>query len=329
MKQLDKFKEQIFKVQSSYSQSIALKVFKFQLETNEIYRSYLTHLKITPENISSLTEIPFLPITFFKTSEILLNNLLYETVFKSSGTGGIKSQHFIHDISWYHKVAQKIFSDIYGNLENMVIIALLPSYQENQSSSLISMVNFFMSITRSSLSGFVKSPEEIKNKVFQGRKEHKKIILFGVTYALLDLARFKIDLRGVTIIETGGMKGRKKEITRAELHQTLKKNLQAEIHSEYGMTELQSQAYTKKESIFSPPSWMKVFTREINDPFADNTGKRIGILKVMDLANLHSMAFIETEDLGFVYPNGDFEVLGRMDQSEIRGCSLLYRSTEQ
>lgn len=328
MEFVNSFKDQLFKIKDFNFNEKALELFRFQSVTNQIYNKYLNSLKVTPGNVSKISDIPFLPISFFKSHKVLSYQSEPAICFESSGTTGqSRSKHYISDIEIYNKLSKIIFEEKYTRLDNTVILALLPSYLENPNSSLIHMIKSFMKITGSKLSGFIDFKTDFQKIKSEAENCNRKIFLFGVSYALLDLADNREDLNGVTVIETGGMKGRKKELTRNELHQLLMSGLNLpEVHSEYGMTELISQAYSSEKGIFDCPYTMKVFTREQSDPFMENTGERTGILKVIDLANIHSCAFIETEDLGFVHSDGKFEVLGRMDNSEIRGCSLMYHS---
>ena len=274
-------------------------------------------MKRTPKSVKKIEDIPFLPISFFKTHRIRSSRAPVEKVFKSSGTTSEnRSQHHISDLEFYHRTAQKTFEDIFGSLGAKKIIALLPSYLEQGDSSLISMVDSFLALaTPGSCYALGKNIEpELK------KAGHK--ILFGVSFALLDLT-LSDKYQEVTVIETGGMKGRRKEITRQELHQEIIKNTGVkEVWSEYGMTELQSQAYGKNGD-FRFPKWAKALVREVNDPFCYVENTKTGGLNVIDLANVETCSFIETKDLGKIDDNGSFQILGRFDNSDIRGCNLL------
>lgn len=322
------FKNGLFEINERNFNEKALDLFNYQAKNNVVYKNYLQLLKTDPASITDISKIPYLPILFFKNQQVITGNDLHEVVFYSSGTTGEnRSNHYIKDLSFYNKVAEKIFEKFYGKLSDYVILALLPSYLENKSSSLIYMINHFISKTNSDLSGFVlENSSKIDHKINQARRENKKIILWGVSYALLDLAEHSpMDLSDTIVLETGGMKGRREEMTRENLHRILKEKFNvANIHSEYGMTELLSQGYSKGNGIFEVPAWMKILTREIHDPFSINSGKGRGGINVIDLANVDSCAFIETQDIGMVSENDKFEVLGRFDNSDIRGCNLLY-----
>ncbi len=325
MNPANSYKNQILNLSHSEFSQMAMEIFRWQAAENPVYSQYLQSFSINPVTISHPEQIPFLPISFFKTHNVLSGTPLVQTKFLSSGTTGMqRSTHYIADPDWYLRVSEKIFRQFYSNLDNTIILALLPSYQENPHSSLIYMINYFIRQSNSPLSGFVKSSDELQETLRQAAQTSRKVFLFGVAYALLDLAETGLSLPNITLIETGGMKGRRKELTKEELHQILLQNFQlSEVHSEYGMTELLSQAYSSNNGLFLTPPWMKIMTREINDPFCDNTGIRSGVIKVADLANIDSCCFIETEDIGICTPEG-FRILGRLDNSEIRGCNLLY-----
>ncbi|RUA30540.1 MAG: acyl transferase [Bacteroidetes bacterium] len=314
-------------------QDFALALFQYQSKYNLIYKKYIDALNINIEAVKDLRKIPFLPIEFFKQHKIITNSdqvKSFDAVFESSGTGsGVTSQHFVPDLSHYLNHAQNIFEQQYGGLNDYVILALLPSYLERKGSSLVAMVDDFIDKTISSDSGFyLNDLNELVEKVkfLKAKNNGKKIIIWGVSFALLDLAEnFKVDFSDCIVMETGGMKGRRKEITREELHQILCNGLNVDtIHSEYGMTELLSQSYSKGNGIFQPSNSMKVLVREVNDPFDIKFyDKRSGGINVIDLANIDSCAFIETQDVGLVNEDGSFKVLGRFDNSDIRGCNLM------
>lgn len=327
MKLSNSLKESVLSVNSDTFTELTLRIFHSQAEANSVYKSYLHSINIAPESITDIKEIPFLPISFFKSHEVLVKGAIAQTKFMSSGTtGSVRSTHFIADPEWYLRVCETIFERFYYPIEDAVVLDLLPSYQENPHSSLIFMINHFVERSKNSISGFVQDASQLVKKIEQAESQNKKVVLFGVSYALLDLAETDINLNGCTVIETGGMKGRRKELTKDELHRILSEKFQIKtVHSEYGMTELLSQAYSDLDGLFNTPPWMKVMTREINDPFLDNTGQRSGLIKVIDLANIDSCSFIETEDLGICNAKGQFKILGRMDNSEVRGCNLMYQ----
>ena len=313
---------QIFSVTSSTFEDTALDVFHFQYKNNPIYQKFVDHLgRKTPEN---LTEIPFLPISFFKTHEIRCFQKETEIQFKSSGTGGDRSTHCIESLALYEHSFEPTYRKQLGNPEEQIIIALLPHYVEQGESSLVYMVNKLIKLSNNTLSGFyLNDLEKIKTTYQSALTLGKKVIVFGVSYALLDLAEQQIDLSQAIIIETGGMKGRRKELTKEELHAELKKGLNVNyIASEYGMSELLSQAYSDKEGVFTTPPWMKILIRDVNDALSFEAEGKTGGINVIDFANLYSCSFIATQDLGKVFGNS-FQLLGRFDNSDIRGCNLL------
>lgn len=326
MKSIKDLQERVIKVGVEDFESLALDVFCLQAEKNPVYKEFLQHLKVAPKEIKKVLEIPFLPIEFFKTKEIKTGQWKSEALFESSGTTyGVPSRHYVQDVHFYHRCAVKAFERLYGPLKNFVILALLPSYLEREHSSLVAMVQHFMDTAGNPESGFfLHETEALLLRLDKVKKAGKQPLLIGVSFALLDLAERGAALQETIIMETGGMKGRRKELVRDELHEALQSGLQVEqIHSEYGMTELLSQAYAKKKGIFETPPWMRVLTREVNDPFSFAAKGRTGGINIIDLANLHSCAFIETQDLGISHTNGTFEILGRFDNSETRGCNLL------
>lgn len=307
---------------------IALALFRFQAAHNKIYNQYIKNLSVKPETIDSVDNIPFLPISFFKGNVIRTGEWKPVRSFTSSGTtDSIVSTHDICDVNMYLENAKRCFERFFGDISGYHILALLPSYLERMDSSLVTMIDHLIKCTRSPYSGFYLHDKEklVRDIEKLGGGGEKKIILWGVSFALMDLAEvYKPDLSHCVVIETGGMKGRRKEITRQELHAILTKGLNtATVYSEYGMTELLSQAYTKGGERFYCPFTLQVLAREVTDPFEKGIIAETGGLNVIDLANIHSVAFIETEDLGKVYPDGSFEVLGRMDNSDVRGCNLL------
>lgn len=304
----------------------ALEVFRFQYENVLVYRRFCDFLNTDVSEVKAVKDIPFLPIALFKSHKIIAENLEAETIFTSSGTTGSEvSKHHVAKLDLYEKSFLKAFKNQYGDPSNYTILALLPSYLEREGSSLIYMVDCLIKKSNTPNSGFyLYEMDKLIEKLEQLEATRQKTILIGVSYALLDLIETKnFQLKNTIIMETGGMKGRRKEMIREEQHQVLKKGFGVgKIHSEYGMTELLSQAYSAGDGIFSCPPWMKVLTRETEDPLRYTNAKTGGI-NVMDLANLYSCSFIATQDLGRTFPNNTFEVLGRFDNSDIRGCNLM------
>src|SRR5690554_2385129 len=319
-------KEEIFSIQNQEEfNEVALKVFRFQAENNLVYADFLRFLKVNLYEISSVEKIPFLPIRFFKSHSIISGNQAAEKVFTSSGTTGTQtSRHLISDLSFYRESLERSFRHFYGEMEDYTIFALLPSYLEREGSSLIDMVEFW--IEKSGKGGFyLYNHEDLYRDLIQNEKQGQKAILIGVSFALLDFVEnYQLELKNTILMETGGMKGRKKEITREELHKILKNGFGVEeVHSEYGMTELLSQAYSKGNSRFETPNWMKVLIRDTEDPLSFFGQGKTGGINLIDLANLNSCSFIATDDLGKTYPDGSFEILGRFDHSDVRGCNLM------
>lgn len=308
-------------------ESVALLVFKYQAKFNPVYKKYLNILKKDVSKIKSTIDIPFLPIDFFKTHRIITETNNPEKTFLSSGTTGmVRSNHFITDLSVYEKSFIKSFELFYGPITDFCILALLPTYLENESSSLVYMADHLIHLSKHPQSGFyLNNIDELAQKLQLLEKENTKVLLIGVSYALIDLAeKFPLKLKNTIVMETGGMKGKRKELTRLELHNLLSQKLGVKsIHSEYGMTELLSQAYSKGDGKFFCPPWMKVFIRDTYDPFSFLEYGKSGGINIIDLANINSCSFIETKDLGKINLNGSFEVLGRFDYSDIRGCNLL------
>ncbi len=323
----ERFKKELFNVNNDNFNDFALELFFFQSQNNEIYKTYLKLLNVDSLNVRKIEQIPFLPIEFFKHFPVKTGNWVPEQTFESSGTTGLApSQHFIKDTDLYQKVCWNIFNDHYGDLRDYAVLALLPSYLERNNSSLVNMVDYFIRQSGSEFSGFYLDEfDELHARLIRLRDQKVKTILFGVTFALLDFCReFPLEFEDLIIIETGGMKGRKKEMTRIEVHEVIKAGFSVEmVHSEYGMTELISQAYSLGNGKFSEPFSMKVLIREINDPFSVIYNEKSGAINVIDLANIDSCSFIETKDLGKKDSFGRFEILGRMDNSDIRGCNLL------
>ncbi|WP_248724893.1 acyl transferase [Seonamhaeicola sp. ML3] len=308
-------------------ESKALEVFKFQFENNRVYRSFCDLINKTPSEVNAIDKIPFLPIQFFKTHDILSSKKTVQTTFTSSGTtGSITSKHHITDLSIYEQSFGKCFEQFYGNIKDYVVLALLPSYLERQGSSLIYMANTLIEESKHNESGFyLNNLNELKQTLVKLNSKGQKVLLIGVSFALLDLVeKFQFNLKNTIVMETGGMKGRRKELIREELHVILKKRFGINsVHSEYGMTELLSQAYSKEKGIFHCPPWMRVLTRDTEDPLSIQSPKKSGGLNIIDFANINSCAFIATQDLGRVHSDGSFEVIGRFDHSDIRGCNLM------
>ena len=304
----------------------AITLFHEQFNKNFIYNQYCKLLKIKPNQANELKHIPFIPIQFFKTHKIVCNNDKITHLFKSSGTGGSKSINYVSDINLYVKSFSKCFENFYGPIKDYIFLGLLPSYLEQKNSSLVYMINYFIKESKYNESEFYLNDYKKLNKVLiKLRKENKRIILFGVSYALLDfIEKYPINIRNLIVIETGGMKGRRIELTREELHSRLSKGFNVEnIHSEYGMTELFSQAYSKQKGIFKNPPWMKTLIRDINNPFSvSNTGR--GAINVIDLANINTCAFIASDDIGEIFDDFSFKINGRLSESEIRGCNLMF-----
>jgi phenylacetate-coenzyme A ligase PaaK-like adenylate-forming protein len=306
---------------------MALKVFRFQYENNLVYREFCDFLKTDVQKIKTIQQIPFLPIQFFKSHEVVSNSNPIQTIFTSSGTTGmVTSKHLVTDVSIYEESYRKGFSQFYGNIEDYVVLALLPSYLEREGSSLIHMVDDLIQLSKHPESGFyLHNYDELIEKIIQLDQSGQNVILIGVTYALLDLIeKHSFQLENTIIMETGGMKGKRKEMIREELHQELCNGFGVKsIHSEYGMTELLSQAYSLGDGIFECPSWMQISIRDTEDALSYIREGKTGGINVIDLANINSCSFIATQDLGKKYSNGSFEVVGRFDHSDIRGCNLM------
>jgi hypothetical protein len=306
--------------------SLSKDVLLYQYTQNKMYKQWCNALQVNVSTIRSIKEFPFLPISFFKTGKIICGDENYDSVFESSGTTqSLKSKHYIKDLSVYVKSFTKCFELFYGDIKQWCIIGLLPSYLQQKNSSLIKMAEVLMRRSGNKFSGFYLDDLEKLQTVLQHLENNKqKTLLIGVTYALLDFAeQFPMQLNFTSVMETGGMKGRRKELTRTEVHSILKSQFHIEhVHSEYGMTELLSQAYSGSGGIFYCPPWMKVLVRDESDPLqVKGTGK--GVLNIIDLANIYSCSFIATDDAGEVFEDGSFVVHGRMDNSDIRGCSLM------
>ena len=308
-------------------QKVALQVFNHQFKNNKVYRSFCDLLYVHPSDITKIEDIPFLPIQFFKQRKVLSSLDEVDEVFTSSGTtGSITSKHFVTDIELYKKSYLKGFHHFYGNIEDYTVLALLPNYLERKGSSLVFMVDDLIKKSNKKESGFyLNNLDELAEKLINLNQKNQKTLLIGVSFALLDLIeKYQFNLSNTIVMETGGMKGRRKELIREELHHQLKIGFGvSEIHSEYGMTELLSQAYSKGNGIFETPPWMKVFTRDTEDALTVQSKGKTGGINIIDLANYNSCSFIATQDLGKVHENETFEIIGRFDHSEIRGCNLM------
>lgn len=320
--------DEIFTIKNQkHFEKLALKVFRFQYENNRVYQDFCNFLNIDVHNVKTIEKIPFLPIQFFKSHEIISSEKPVEKIFTSSGTTGtITSKHHIIDLTIYEQSFRQAFSQFYGDIENYVVLALLPSYLERDGSSLVYMANYLIEQSNNPLSGFYL--HNYKDLAFQLREldtAGKSILLIGVTYALLDLvATEQFNLKSTIIMETGGMKGKRREMIREELHEVLCTGFGVStIHSEYGMTELLSQAYSFGAGVFETPPWMEVLIRDTEDAFQYLPNGKTGGINIIDLANIYSCSFISTQDLGKKNSQNQFEVLGRFDNSDIRGCNLL------
>ncbi|WP_415580764.1 acyl transferase [Flavobacterium longum] len=308
-------------------EKVALKVFRFQHEHNNVYREFCDYLGVDSQKVKSLEKIPFLPISFFKSHDVMTDEHPVQQIFTSSGTTGMAtSRHLVTDVSLYEESYRRAFAQFYGNIEDYAVLALLPSYLERGGSSLIYMVDDLIKLSNNPDSGFyLHNQEELAVKLKMLDEAGQNVLLIGVTYALLDmLEAHQFSLQNTIIMETGGMKGRRKEMIREELHAVLCKGFGVHsIHSEYGMTELLSQAYSLGDGIFECPDWMRILVRDTEDALSYVDGGKTGGINVIDLANINSCAFIATQDLGKKYADGSFEVLGRFDHSDIRGCNLM------
>ncbi|NLP57238.1 acyl transferase [Lutibacter sp. B1] len=305
----------------------ALEIFRFQAKNNSVYNEFLNHLKVDINEVKQLNQIPFLPIQFFKSHQILSSKEKIQQVFLSSGTtGSEQSKHYVTDLKIYKNSFTKGFELFYGPIKNYTVLALLPSYLEREGSSLIYMVDNFIKKSNNPKSDFyLNNLDELYTTLTELDTANEKVLLIGVSFALLDLVEsYKFNLKNTIVMETGGMKGRRKELIREELHKILCEGFGVEkIHSEYGMTELLSQAYSKGDGIFQCPPWMKVMTRDTEDALTLLPNGKSGGINVIDLANINSCSFIATQDLGKVYANNTFEIIGRFDNSDIRGCNLM------
>ncbi len=321
------FFEELQKPNFDFEQ-MALQLFRYQSEYLPVYAEFLRLLKINPNEINSISEIPFLPVSFFKSNEIVSSKVkTYFHFTSSTTTGGKPSRHFVPDLEIYKWSFKKGFNYFYGNNSDYCFLGLLPSYLEREGSSLVYMVQDFIQESKFEQSNFYLHDFNALNlQLLENEKNGIPTILIGVTYALLDFAeQFPIKLKNTIVMETGGMKGQRKEMLRPEVHSLLCKAFQlTEIHSEYGMTELLSQAYSKGNGIFVSPPWMRVLAADLNDALTQLPFEKAGSINIIDLANIYSCAFIATDDLGVVHSNNTFEIIGRRDNSDIRGCGLMY-----
>ena len=320
--------QDIFTISSKKEfEKITLKVFRHQYDNNTVYRNFCNFLNKDKQNVKSVAAIPFLPIQFFKSHDVLSSTDPVQETFTSSGTTGtVTSRHLVTDLNYYEQSFRKAFSQFYGNIEDYAVLALLPSYLQREGSSLIYMVDDLIQASNNPDSGFyLNNYDELISKLITLDNAGQNVLLIGVTYALLDLIeKQNFSLKNTIIMETGGMKGRRKEMIREELHDVLCKGFGVgEIHSEYGMTELLSQAYSLGNGIFECPPWMDILIRDTEDALSYIDYGKTGGINVIDLANINSCSFIATQDLGKKYTNQSFEVLGRFDNSDIRGCNLM------
>lgn len=324
---MEELRDRIFSADEQSFESVAKELFLFQYKHNAVYRRYADLIGRTAASVNHLADIPFLPISFFKTHSITTTDFQPAVIFESSGTTAtVNSKHLVKDAAVYVESFRKAFSRFYGPVKEYCMLGLLPSYLEREHSSLVFMVNDLIRESGHPQSGFyLNNFEELSGTLDALEAAGQKTILIGVTYALIDFAaRFPKQLQHTLIMETGGMKGRRRELIRAEVHDLLKQGFGVPlVHSEYGMTELLSQAYSGGNGLFHTPPWMKILVREEEDPLSLFTGAGRGVLNIIDLANIYSCGFIATDDLGVVHPDGSFEILGRRDNSDIRGCSLL------
>lgn len=327
------FEKRIFAVTADNFNEMAVELFNYQYLYNPVYQQYCDALNTDIPLVDTIEKIPYLPISFFKTHSIKTTDFETETIFESSGTTNtVNSKHFVKDISIYRKSFINCFEKFYGQAKNKCILGLLPSYLERKNASLVLMIDELIKASANEQSGFyLYDHEKLHRTLIHNELLKIPTLLIGVTYALLDFAeQYPMQLRNTIVMETGGMKGRREEMARAEVHRLLQEQLSLSlVHSEYGMTELLSQAYSKGDGIFHAPPWMKVLLRDEDDPFeinsAKDTGKksRSGVINIIDLANIYSCSFIATDDYGRLHSNDSFEVLGRLDNSDIRGCSLM------
>ncbi len=325
--------DKIFTVTEAGFDRLALEIFHFQYQNNAVYRQYVQALQVQPQLVKQVSQIPFLPIRFFKSHTVTNNNFVPEHIFESSGTtGSINSKHLIKDVTVYEESFTKAFQQFYGAINDWCIIGLLPSYLERQGSSLVYMVDSLVKNSQHPQSGFYLYNFNTLQQVLQQlEQQNQKVLLIGVTFALLDFAQQNpTPLHNTIIMETGGMKGRREELIRPQVHEILQQAFGiSAVHAEYGMTELLSQAYSNGNGVFNCPSWMKIFIREEEDPLTIHSAVKAaqkpvsGAINIIDLANIHSCSFIATDDAGQLHNDGSFRVMGRLDNSDIRGCSLM------
>jgi len=321
-------KQQIFSINNQHQFSeTALQLFRFQAQNCAVYREFIINLKVDIDAVDTIEKIPIPAISFFKSHEVLSSSDKVQVTFTSSGTTGmINSRHLVTDVGWYEESFRRAFDLFYGDIRDYCVLALLPSYLEREGSSLIYMAEDLVKRSENPDSGFyLYNHRDLFAQLKNQQKNKKPTLLIGVTFALLDFVeQYSINFPELIVMETGGMKGRRKEMIREELHQTLCKGFGVSaIRSEYGMTELLSQAYSNGSGIFHCPPWMKTITRDTNDPMTLLDNDKTGGINVIDLANINSCSFIATQDLGRIYQDESFEVLGRFDNSDIRGCNLL------
>ncbi len=321
------FLNRIREVQEENFNELALEIFRWQAAWNPLYRQFLELLQVQPDEIDSIGEIPFLPISFFKNKTIKTGLWKAETVFESSGTSGqITSRHEVRSTAWYEENTVRGFGHFYGHPSGYCFLALLPSYLERGGSSLVLMADHFIQTSSFAESGFFLNDHAMLARLLNELKAKTiPTVLIGVSFGLLDFVeQYQIDFPDLIVMETGGMKGRRKEITRMELHELIRKGFNINhVHSEYGMTELFSQAYSKKDGLFRTSPTMKILIRDVTDPFCILPERRHGAINIIDLANLDTCAFVATDDLGRQYADNSFEILGRIDASDIRGCNLM------
>ena len=317
--------ESIFQINSTDKfNELSLEIFRYQAENCEPYKRYLSHIGCNVNGVKSVKEIPFLPIEFFKSERIICTQQEEITFLSSGTTGSVQSKHLVSDVKVYEQSYLKGFEHFYGSIKDYVVLALLPAYAERKGSSLIYMVDDLIRKSENAASGYyLYNHEELHQKLEVLKNE--KVLLIGVSFALLDFVeKHQVNLPNLIVMETGGMKGRREELTRDELHIELTKGFGVEkIHSEYGMTELLSQAYSRGNGIFETSNWMKILIRDVNDPFYYLPENKSGGINIIDLANVNSCSFLATQDLGRIKPSGNFEVIGRYDNSDVRGCNLL------
>ncbi len=328
--QITELENKIFKASFYNFESLALDLFTFQYHNNVTYRQYVDSLNINIDVVTSFEKIPFLPISFFKTHAVKTTEFVPEIIFESSGTtGSINSRHYLKDTNLYIKSFSKAFELFYGNENDWCILAVLPSYLERENSSLVFMAESLIKKSENRYSGFYLDDDtKLYQTIMHNEILKQPTLLIGVTFALLDFVeKYTMKLKYTVIMETGGMKGRRKEIIRNEIHKKIQDSLGVKkVHSEYGMTELLSQAYSIGDGLFKCPPWMKILLRQQDDPLSLKTityKKTSGLINVIDLANIYSCAFIATDDIGVLHKNDHFEVLGRYDNTDVRGCSLL------